>query len=92
MQWPKVGDRANAILVDAVSSAHLIARKYPISTVIAQGVVVHQVEMVQKGGIAMSTWLTNVRLEVGEQVSQVSEDGHIQTLKVIQPRKASGVC
>ncbi len=40
----------------------------------------------------MSTWLTNVRLEVGEQVSQVSEDGHIQTLKVIQPRKASGVC
>ena len=45
-----------------------------------------------KGGIAMSTWLTNVRLEVSEQVSQVSEDGHIQTLKVIQPRKASGVC
>ena len=43
----------------------------------------------------MSTWLTNVRLEVSEQVSQVSqvsEDGHIQTLKVIQPRKASGVC
>ncbi len=36
----------------------------------------------------MSTWLTNVRLEVSE---QVSEDGHIQTLKVIQPRKASGV-
>ena len=49
MQWPKVGDRANAILVDAVSSAYLIARKCPISTVIAQGVVVHQVEMVQKG-------------------------------------------
>ena len=32
----------------------------------------------------MSTWLTNVRLEVSEQVSQVSqvsEDGHVQTLK-----------
>ena len=40
----------------------------------------------------MSPWLTDVRLEVSEQVSQVSEDGHIQTLKVIQPRKASGVC
>ena len=40
----------------------------------------------------MSTWLTNVRLEVSEQVSQVSEDWYIQTLKVIQPRKASGVC
>lgn len=51
MQWPKVGDRANAILVDAVSSAYLIARKCPISTVIAQGVVVHQVEMVQKGAL-----------------------------------------
>lgn len=31
----------------------------------------------------MSTWLTNVRLEVGEQVSQVSEDGHIQTLTAL---------
>ena len=51
MQWPKVGDRANAILVDAVSSVHLIARKCPISTVIAEGVVVHQVEMVQKGAL-----------------------------------------
>ena len=40
----------------------------------------------------MSTWLTNVRLEVSEQVSKVSEDGHIKTIKVIQPRKASGVC
>ena len=51
MQWPKVGDRANAILVDAVSSAHLIARKCPISTVISKRAIVHQVEMVQKGAL-----------------------------------------
>ncbi|MCG3086362.1 amidohydrolase [Sporosarcina cyprini] len=48
-QWPKVGDAADALLVDAVSSAHLIARQCPISTVISKGNVIHEEEIELKG-------------------------------------------
>ncbi|MDW0114418.1 amidohydrolase [Sporosarcina saromensis] len=48
-QWPKVGDAANALLVDAVSSAHLIARQCPISTVISKGTIIHEEEIELKG-------------------------------------------
>ncbi len=48
-QWPKVGDMANALLVDAVSSAHLIARQCPISTVISKGKPIHEEEIELKG-------------------------------------------
>lgn len=48
-QWPKVGDAANALLVDAVSSAHLIARQCPISTVISKGNIIHLEEIELKG-------------------------------------------
>ncbi|WP_025784617.1 amidohydrolase [Sporosarcina sp. D27] len=48
-QWPKVGDTANALLVDAISSAHLIARQCPISTVISKGNVIHEEEVDLKG-------------------------------------------
>ncbi|WP_332647042.1 amidohydrolase [Lysinibacillus sp. 54212] len=48
-QWPKVGDAANALLVDAVSSAHLIARQCPISTVISKGNIIHEEEIELKG-------------------------------------------
>lgn len=48
-QWPKVGDAANALLVDAVSSAHLIARKCPLSTVISKGNIIHVEEIALKG-------------------------------------------
>jgi cytosine/adenosine deaminase-related metal-dependent hydrolase len=48
-QWPKVGDTANALLVDAVSSAHLIARQCPISTVISKGNIIHEEEIELKG-------------------------------------------
>ncbi|MCM3316485.1 amidohydrolase [Rummeliibacillus stabekisii] len=48
-QWPKVGDTANALLVDAVSSAHLIARQCPISTVISNGKVIHEEEIDLRG-------------------------------------------
>ncbi|KGR79158.1 amidohydrolase [Ureibacillus manganicus] len=48
-QWPKVGDTANALLVDAVSSAHLIARQCPISTVISKGKIIHEKEIELKG-------------------------------------------
>ena len=47
--WPKVGDVANAILVDAVSSAHLIARQCPISIVISNGRIIHQADIKLKG-------------------------------------------
>ncbi|GLC88174.1 amidohydrolase family protein [Lysinibacillus piscis] len=40
--WPKVGDAANMLLVDGVSSAHVVARRCPISTVISQGTIIHQ--------------------------------------------------
>jgi len=43
--WPKVGDAANMLLVDGVSSAHIVARRCPISTVISQGKVIHQQEV-----------------------------------------------
>lgn len=48
--WPKVNDTANLILVDAVSSAHLIARQCPISTVISRGTIIHQNDIELKGG------------------------------------------
>jgi len=48
-QWPKVGDAANALLVDAVSSAHLIARQCPLSTVISKGNIIHVEEIALKG-------------------------------------------
>lgn len=48
-QWPKIGDKANAILVDAVSSAHLIARQCPISMVISKGNIIHEEEIALKG-------------------------------------------
>lgn len=48
-QWPKVGDPANALLVDAMSSAHLVARRCPISTVISKGKIIHQEEIELKG-------------------------------------------
>lgn len=48
-QWPKVGDTANALLVDAASSAHLIARQCPISTVISKGNIIHEEEIELKG-------------------------------------------
>jgi cytosine/adenosine deaminase-related metal-dependent hydrolase len=44
-QWPKAGDTANALLVDAVSSAHLIARRCPISTVLSKGKIIHKEEI-----------------------------------------------
>ena len=47
--WPKVGDEANIILVDGVSSAHVIARQGPISTVISKGKVIHQNDITLKG-------------------------------------------
>jgi len=40
---------ANALLVDAVSSAHLIARRCPISTVISRGQVISEQSIQQKG-------------------------------------------
>ena len=48
-QWPKVGDTANALLVDAVSSAHLIARRCPISTVLSKGKIIHEEAIELKG-------------------------------------------
>lgn len=47
--WPKIGDKANALLVDGVSSAHVIARRCPISTVISKGKIIHQNEVTVKG-------------------------------------------
>lgn len=47
--WPKAGDAANALLVDAVSSAHTIARMCPITTVISKGAVIHQENVELKG-------------------------------------------
>ncbi|MFJ7971708.1 amidohydrolase [Psychrobacillus sp. NPDC096389] len=48
-QWPKVGDIASGLLVDAISSAHLIARQCPISTVISKGKIIHEEEIELKG-------------------------------------------
>ncbi|MGX7012788.1 amidohydrolase [Vagococcus silagei] len=48
-KWPKVGQPANALLVDAVSSAHLIARRGPISTVISRGTILVEKEIDLKG-------------------------------------------
>lgn len=47
--WPKIGDTANALLVDAVSSAHFIARRCPISTVISNGQVIYEEPITLKG-------------------------------------------
>lgn len=51
--WPKVGDDANFLLIDAVCSAQAVARRKPITNVIFQGDVVsgnHAVKpAVQKG-------------------------------------------
>lgn len=49
MQWPKVEQPANFLLVDAVSSAHLIARQCPISTVVSRGQVIAQEDIELKG-------------------------------------------
>lgn len=43
--WPKAGDVANMLLVDGVSTAHVVARRCPISTVISQGKIIHQQEV-----------------------------------------------
>ncbi|MFF2174883.1 amidohydrolase family protein [Lysinibacillus sp. NPDC058147] len=43
--WPKVGDAANMLLVDGVSTAHVVARRCPISTVISKGKIIHQQEI-----------------------------------------------
>ncbi len=40
--WPQVGDKANMLLVDGVSTAHVIARRCPITTVISRGKMIHQ--------------------------------------------------
>ncbi|MGO2083727.1 amidohydrolase [Vagococcus sp.] len=48
-QWPQVGQPANFLLVDAVSSAHLIARQGPISTVVSRGKVIAQEAIELKG-------------------------------------------
>ncbi|MDT2833806.1 amidohydrolase [Vagococcus carniphilus] len=50
MMWPKVGDEANLLLVDAISSAHMIARRAPISTVISRGNILKAEELELKGG------------------------------------------
>lgn len=47
--WPKLNDTANAILVDAVSSAHLIARQCPVTTVISKGNIIYNKEIELKG-------------------------------------------
>lgn len=47
--WPKAGDTANGLLVDAVSSAHLIARRCPISTVLSKGNIIHEETFELKG-------------------------------------------
>lgn len=47
--WPKIGDQANLILVDAVSSAHMIARQCPISTVVSAGEIIYQTDITLKG-------------------------------------------
>lgn len=40
--WPQVGDPANMLLVDGISTAHVVARRCPISTVISKGSIIHQ--------------------------------------------------
>lgn len=47
--WPQIGDQANAILVDAVSSAHMIARQCPISTVFSTGKTIYQADIALEG-------------------------------------------
>lgn len=49
--WPKVNDDANLILADAVSSAHLIARRCPVTTVVSKGKIIHQEEVELKGAV-----------------------------------------
>lgn len=48
--WPRINDAANLILVDAVSSAHLIARQCPISTVLSKGAIIYQDNFELRGG------------------------------------------
>lgn len=47
--WPKVGDDANFLLIDAVCSAQAVARRKPITRVIFQGKVVAENGKVQSG-------------------------------------------
>lgn len=47
--WPQIGDPANGILVDAVSTAHMIARQCPISTVFSAGKIIYQTDIALKG-------------------------------------------
>ncbi|GAA3018225.1 amidohydrolase [Tetragenococcus solitarius] len=47
--WPQIGDQANFILVDAVSTAHMIARQCPISTVFSAGKIIYQTDIALKG-------------------------------------------
>lgn len=47
--WPQIGDTVDAILVDAVSTAHLIARQGPITTVLSKGNIIHRNEIELKG-------------------------------------------
>lgn len=47
--WPKVGQTANALLVDAVSAAHTIARICPITTVISNGSIIYEDNIELKG-------------------------------------------
>ncbi|MEO4053801.1 amidohydrolase [Solibacillus sp. CAU 1738] len=47
--WPKVGDAANMLLLDGVSTAHVVARRCPITTVISNGNIIHQSSIELKG-------------------------------------------
>ncbi|MDW0108739.1 amidohydrolase [Sporosarcina aquimarina] len=47
--WPKIGDDANFLLIDAVCSAQAVARRKPITKVIFQGNVVSDNGKVQNG-------------------------------------------
>ncbi|QCR33557.1 amidohydrolase [Lysinibacillus sp. SGAir0095] len=49
--WPKVGDNANFLVIDGVSSAHVVARRCPITTVISKGKVIHQNPTELKGAL-----------------------------------------
>lgn len=47
--WPQVDDEASFLLIDAISSAHMIARKAPISLVVSKGKIIHEEPLDLKG-------------------------------------------
>lgn len=49
--WPKVGDQADLVLVDAVCSAQAIARRRPITTTVHKGQVTFNHKKSQEGGL-----------------------------------------